>query len=146
MDSLKKQSYKNHEIILVGRKLEDLDYNFNGLNVKYVEFSSADFMDYIKAARPEISGDYVIVVEEEDFLSINSLYYSTMLIEQENSDLLYMDEDRFIDNEHFSPFYKSDFILNDIKNKVEFIGPLLVKGIFSNPTVMKLFTLYLRAR
>lgn len=143
LDSLKKQSYKNHEIILVGRKLEDLDYNFNGLNVKYVEFSSADFMDYIKAARPEISGDYVIVVEEEDFLSINSLYYSTMLIEQENSDLLYMDEDRFIDNEHFSPFYKSDFILNDIKNKVEFIGPLLVKGnifeSYCNETLYSIF-------
>jgi hypothetical protein len=128
LESIARQSYKKYEVIVIGN-------NFNGFNrsvidydIKLNETKSDNLVEHISSAIPSISGDYVFILEEEDFISTNTLYYVSQAIKEMNSDLLYIDEDRFIGEEHFAPFFKKEYIFNDIKNKSEFIGPVIVKS------------------
>ncbi|WP_054942197.1 hypothetical protein [Paenibacillus ihuae] len=128
LDSVKRQSFTKYEIIIVGKNIVGLTNYFEKSQLKLIEVASDNFMDHINAALPHISGDYTFVLEEEDFISINTLYYASQAIKETNSDLIYMDEDRFMGEEHFAPLFKGEFILSDIKNKSEFIGPVFVKS------------------
>ncbi|MEK4325938.1 glycoside hydrolase family 99-like domain-containing protein [Paenibacillus sp. FSL R7-0312] len=128
LDSVKRQSYAKYEIIIVGNSVSGLSGRFGNSQIKTLEVISDNFMDHINTAIPYISGDYSFILEEEDFISVNAFYYASQAIKETKSELIYMDEDRFIGTEHFSPLLKGNYILADIKNISEFIGPVFVKS------------------
>lgn len=115
------QSYKRYELILVGRTPEDAankllnDFDDNH-KMQYVYTNKERLHEMLNDAKGYINGDYAIVLEQEDLLSVNALHYLA-LGASDREDFIFANEDRFTDNgEHFAPFYKEHYIENQKLN------------------------------
>ena len=79
--------------------------------VCYVEIDNAGIAENTNAALAMARGEYIALLDNDDTLSSDALYRMVEMINRENADCLYSDEDK-MDSEgkkHFCPHVKPDF-------------------------------------
>ena len=79
--------------------------------VCYMEIDNAGIAENTNAALAMAKGEYIALLDNDDTLSSDALYRMVEMINRENADCLYSDEDK-MDSEgkkHFCPHVKPDF-------------------------------------
>lgn len=114
--SLTSQSYSEFEIIIISREKIVKNQFMSGLDLSKVQFihtANSLLLDMVREASKIAQGDYITVLEQEDFLSINTFHH--LALNSINSeDLIFTNEDRFLDNgDHFAPFYKEEHLTSE---------------------------------
>ncbi len=128
LSSLTSQTYSNFEVIIISRE-EIVENQFtSGFDLSKVQFihtANSMFLDMVREASKIAQGDYITVLEQEDFLSINTLHHLA-LNSIDSEDLIFTNEDRFLDNgDHFAPFYKEEH-LTSVKLNYKVAGSFIV--------------------
>ncbi len=110
------QTYFNWQLCLVDagtKKLRDIvnDISAGDGRVCYVEIENGGISQNTNAALELAKGEYIALLDNDDTLSQDALYRMVEMINLENADCLYSDEDK-MDSEgkkHFCPHIKPDF-------------------------------------
>lgn len=118
LDSILNQSYQNFEICLA----DDHSTNKDTINVlkKYEEKDSRIKVVYRKenghiskatnSALEIANGDYIALMDDDDVLSSDALYKVALVINENNADFIYSDEDKLdMSGNLCEPHFKSDF-------------------------------------
>lgn len=110
------QSYKNWELCLADGSQEELTeikemvekdkrikYKFLGKN--------GGISENTNAAAEMATGDYIFLCDHDDMLELNTLFEVVRIINEQNADFIYSDEDKFhfLDESYFAPHFKPDF-------------------------------------
>lgn len=125
-DSIFNQTYDNFEICVVDatdykknknnpkkffESLADTNYDLQKLHIKYIE-ENKSIADNTNIAINMCRGDYIVLCDHDDELTLDALYENVKVInENRNALLIYSDEDK-VDtksNDYFEPAFKSDF-------------------------------------
>ena len=120
LESIFAQSYSNYEVLIMGPtqpSFDEVEHKNLG-KIRYIHSNAGSFMGIIQEATAHIQGDFITVLEQEDFISVNSLHHAAMSI-MHGQDFIYTNEDRFIEvGQHFSPFYKENILSEDVNSKI----------------------------
>lgn len=112
LKSISFQSNSNFEVILISKQEVNIDFISRNIDVNKVQLITStkdSLIGMIKEAVIVAQGDFITMIEQEDFLSINALHYIAENVGN-GEDFIFTDEDRFLDSgEHFSPFYKESY-------------------------------------
>ncbi len=110
------QTYFNWQLCLVDAGTKKLGDVVNEIadgdeRVCYMEIANGGIAENTNAALLMAEGEYVALLDNDDTLSTDALYRMVEMINRENADCLYSDEDK-MDGEgkkHFCPHIKPDF-------------------------------------
>lgn len=116
INSIKKQVYKNWEICIAD------DCSTNEKTIKYLKSLKSKKIKVLFAeengniskasnlAANLASGDYLALLDNDDELTPDALYENVKLINQNNCDFIYSDEDKItVKNTYVEPHYKPDY-------------------------------------
>ena len=125
VDSVRRQSYENWELILVDasednaairQTITELSREDSRIKTVLLD-SNYGITENTNAGIDVCTGDYVCFLDHDDFLEPDALFEYAKVVENDNSvDLLYSDEDKFDENGlFFGPAFKPDFDLELLK-------------------------------
>ncbi len=124
--SVTDQTYKNFELCLadgsskefnyVGEYCTDLSKNDNRIKYKKLTENkgiSENTNECIKMA----TGDYIALFDHDDILHPSALFEYAKVINEQNADFIYCDEDKFdkLDGKFYDPYYKPDFAPDNLR-------------------------------
>ncbi|WP_178075755.1 glycoside hydrolase family 99-like domain-containing protein [Paenibacillus oralis] len=127
LSSILNQSYQNFELFILGRGNinEYQSLKFNNSKSTFVHTDKDNIYEMLLEISEKINGDYTIILQQEDFIANNTLHYITLKA-KEKADLIFTNEDRYMDNAgFFAPFSKEEYLVNGkINSKIvgEFIA------------------------
>lgn len=120
IESVLYQTYDNLELCLADgsdkkhRYVKDVckEYQHYDKRICYKKLKkNMGISDNTNACLDMASGDYIVLFDHDDFLHPSALYENMKVIERENADFIYTDENTFHEtiNDAFFPHYKPDF-------------------------------------
>lgn len=134
IDSIINQSYENWRIILgCSDSVSEENEEFRNLISNYeserkLSIINTGEFEYNQTIRESLNSikneEFTLVMDQEDYLAVNSLYYLTEILNDNKSDIVFFDEDRFKDiDEHFAELKKHgvSHIKSKIKNNRSFL-------------------------
>lgn len=122
LDSILKQSYTNFEVCIADdcstndstlNVLKEYDSRYNQIKVIYRE-KNGHISEASNSALSIADGEFIGLVDNDDVLDKDALYYVVEELNKNNSlDLIYTDEDKLdFDGKRCFPHFKSDFALD----------------------------------
>lgn len=119
MDSLLAQSYANWELCIANASPQDesmrrvlAEYTAKDGRIRFIDLEeNLGISENTNRAFAIASGDYVGLLDHDDLLAPDALYEVASVIEAENADVIYTDEDKVTADlsEHYQPHLKPDF-------------------------------------
>lgn len=94
--------------------INNYGYNYDNIKIKYLD-NNLSIADNTNEAIKMSTGEYVVLCDHDDELTLDALYEVTKKInEKPNANLIYSDEDKVDtkDESYFEPAFKSDFNLD----------------------------------
>ena len=137
MNSIENQSYDNYEVVVCDatdytktnnnpKEYFDSIKNNNKVfanKIKYIQIDNKSISENTNEAIKNADGDYIVLCDHDDELTLDCLYELTKEINNNNdANFIYSDEDK-IDmksNSYFEPHFKSDFNI-DMLTSVNYI-------------------------
>lgn len=131
--SINSQSYQNWELILVNAssnlksKLEIDECCNIDKRIKVISVKNSGISTNTNLGIKEATGDYIAFCDHDDILEPFALYEVVLKIIDEDSELIYTDEDKISDDGkvYFDPFFKPDWS-PDLLTHVNYINHLTV--------------------
>ena len=132
IESFEKQWYEHWELHIVYHGNTDLNIS------QYLKSLSNDKINtyllekdqnrayYLNTVLPMLNGEYIVSLFDNDLLTVDTLYEVLRVINSDDAELIYCDEDRLRENGHFTdPNFRPDLSLEMIMS-VYYAGSLLV--------------------
>ena len=131
--SIVSQAYTNWELIIVNasnnKKLKDLISNSSQIDtrIRVIPFPNQGIAKNTNRGIKAAKGDYVAFVDHDDILDTFALYEVAKVIEDQEVDLIYSDEDKISadGNFYYDPHFKPDWS-PDLLTHVNYINHLTV--------------------
>ena len=123
-NSVRRQSYRNFELILVNatpdnaKLVASLEEVGTDSKVKVITLEkNYGITENTNFGIDAATGQYICFLDHDDFLEPNALYEYTLAINADPEiDLMYCDEDKYLDGLYLNPYFKPDFSLDLLRS------------------------------